>query len=190
MFRKVLAISASTLVFLGYTNATISTGKCEQVTLQENFDASRYVGTWFEQVRDKGMFFEKYECDQAHYDANADGSIAVRNTEYNEKKDTVEEAYATAKCNGAQCKVYFTPFAGGDYRVLATDYENYSVVYSCEDLLGVKDEMIWVLTRAQKISPEVKDHVVGVLGDKIPNYDLANNLHITKHEETCKYYQE
>merc|ERR1719400_2762909 len=37
-----------------------------------------------------------------------------------------------------------------NYRVLATDYENYSIVYDCLDILGLfKAESLWLLTRAQ-----------------------------------------
>ena len=115
MYKKVLAVGTATLALFGASNATISAGKCENVAVEENFDASRYTGTWFEQVRDKGMFFEFYDCDQANYTANADGTIAVLNTEYNPKSGEIVKATATAKCNGAKCKVYFTPFAGGDY---------------------------------------------------------------------------
>ena len=190
MFKKVLAISAATLAFIGVSNATIASGKCETIALQENFDALQYLGTWYEQARDKGMYFEKYDCDQARYSLNADGSLAVLNTEYNEAKDVVEQAHATAKCNGAQCKVYFAPFVGGDYRVLSTDYTNYSLVYSCEDLLGVKDEMIWVLTREQELTDDIKAEINGVLKAKIPSYDVANNVRVTKHGGSCKYLEQ
>ena len=41
----------------------------------------------------------------------------------------------------------------GDYRVVYTDYNNYSVVYSCMDILGVaKSEYIWVLSREEQLS--------------------------------------
>ena len=90
MFKKVLAISAATLAFLGVSNATISVGKCATPALQEKFDAASYLGTWYEQVRDKGMLFESYDCDQARYSLKSDGNIAVLNTEYNEAADKIE----------------------------------------------------------------------------------------------------
>ncbi len=189
MYKKVLAFSAATLALFGASNATLVKGKCEEVALQENFDASRYVGTWFEQVRDKGMFFEHYDCSQARYTANADGSIAVLNTELNPETKEVEKATATAKCNGAHCKVYFTPFAGGDYQVLETDYDRYSLVYSCTDLLGVKDEMIWILTREQQLDAEIDNRINSVLLEKVPTYDRKSNVRVTYQGADCKYLQ-
>ncbi len=161
MLKKILQISALTLTFLGAVQSTKKEGACEVIELQPDFDATRYVGTWYEQVRDKTFNFESYDCNQAHYTLNQDGSIAVLNSEFNEAKGKIETAKATAKCNGAQCKVYFVPFVGGDYRVLSTDYENYSIVYSCEDsFLGKSsDELIWVLARQPQLSEEIKTKV-------------------------------
>ena len=54
-----------------------------------------------------------------------------------------------AECEGAQCGVsffWYTPT--GDYRVVSTDYENYSVVYSCEKYLGFyRMQGAWILGR-------------------------------------------
>ena len=37
-----------------------------------------------------------------------------------------------------------------NYRVLATDYDNFAIVYDCVDILGVaKAESMWFLTRDQ-----------------------------------------
>ena len=50
----------------------------------------------------------------------------------------------------ARLKVHFSsysPFAIGNYDVLTTDYQNYSVVYSCVDLGVAKIESGWLLTR-------------------------------------------
>ena len=61
---------------------------------------------------------------------NANGTLGVDNSM--EVDGDFEEAFAYATCGGAHCSVFF-PGApvGGDYRVLSTDYENYSLVYSC-----------------------------------------------------------
>ncbi len=134
--------------------------------------------------------FEHYECSQARYTANADGSIAVLNTEFNPATQQVEKAKATAKCHGAACKVYFSPYIGGDYRVLSTDYENYTLVYSCESLFLAKDENVWILTRDQTLSEELNTKVRSILAEKIPEYNLEKNFHITKHGGECKYLEQ
>ena len=115
MLKKVLTIGAVALTFLGAVEATRSKGSCQNVALKENFDVTKYTGTWFEQARDNTFNYEYYDCNQAHYTLNKDGNIDVLNSEFNEASGKIETAKATAKCQGAKCKVYFVPFAGGDY---------------------------------------------------------------------------
>ena len=190
MLKKILGFGLVTLTFLGTALATRSNGKCEKLALQQNFDASKYVGTWFEQARDKNLIFEHYDCSQARYTAKDNGDIAVLNTEFNPSTLEVESATATAKCNGAACKVYFVPFVGGDYEVLSTDYENYTLVYSCEDLfLGIRDENVWILTRDQTLSADIDAKVKEILAEKVPHYNWSENFHVTKHGGSCKYLE-
>lgn len=60
-------------------------------------------------------------------------------------------------CEGAHCAVKFKWFVPqGDYRVVSTDYENYSVVYSCSKVFGVyRVEFAWILGRIADISSSV-----------------------------------
>ena len=133
----------------------------------ENFDALKYQGTWYEQARDKGMVFESYDCQQARYNIYNDGVLRVHNTQLN-PNGTIESAFANGTCNGAQCGIKFeqqpTWTPKGDYRVLDTDYESYSVVYSCSDVLGFgKFHYVWVLTRDQVISEAIKLKATSIL---------------------------
>ena len=190
MLKKILGFGLVTLTFLGTAFATRSNGSCEKLALQQNFDASQYVGTWFEQARDKNFLFEHYDCAQARYTAKPNGDIAVLNTEFNPSTHKVESATATAICKGSACKVYFVPLVGGDYEVLSTDYENYSLVYSCENLfLGMKDENVWILTRDQTLSADIDAKVKEILADKVPHYNWSENFHVTKHGGSCKYLE-
>ena len=50
----------------------------------------------------------------------------------------------------------FTLDPSGDYWILDTDYTNYSVVYACQDFLGlIKLEFAWILSREQHLDPEL-----------------------------------
>ena len=160
MLKKVLSIGALTLSFLGVAQAYRSEGSCQTVDTQENFDATKYIGTWYEQFRDKTIQYEFFDCNQAHYSLNADNTIAVHNTEYDVVSGKFNGAEAVAKCNGPLCKVYFSPQFGGDYRVISTDYSNYAIVYSCEDNLpfsvpGFKDDYLWILSRETVLDEEI-----------------------------------
>ena len=145
MIKTALAV---TLAFIGVANAYISSGACPNPTLKANFDATKYMGLWYEQMRDGGMPWEFNDCQQARYSLNADGTVAVRNSQYNPKTDQVEVTPATATFDGARGSVKFFEYApAGDYEVLDTDYTNYAIVYSCSNFYLGKAEYIWVLTR-------------------------------------------
>ena len=40
-----------------------------------------------------------------------------------------------------------------NYWVLETDYESYTVIYSCVEILELRNEFAWVLTREQNADP-------------------------------------
>jgi apolipoprotein D and lipocalin family protein len=169
MFKSIVF---ATLALVGLVNAGITTGSCPTPALQPNFDATKYVGLWWEQARDAGMPWESNDCQQARYSINPDGTVKVHNTQYNPQKDVVEEAFATATFDGAHGKVKFFEYApAGDYRVLATDYENYALVYSCDTYLVAKTEYIWVLTREEKPSEAFIYNALQTLKQKVPDYD-------------------
>lgn len=51
-----------------------------------------------------------------------------------------------------------------NYHVLATDYDNYSIVWDCTDLEGGRsNEDAWVLSKAQELNEEVVAEVQAVL---------------------------
>ena len=47
------------------------------------------------------------------------------------------------------------PDCFSNYWVLETDYESYSVVYSCTQILELRNEFAWVLTRDINPAPEI-----------------------------------
>jgi apolipoprotein D and lipocalin family protein len=179
----------ATLALVGIVNAGISIGQCPTPALQQNFNASAYMGLWHEQARDAGMPWESNDCQQARYKLNPDGTVAVLNSQYDPKADQVTSAAAVATFDGAQGKVKFFPYApAGDYRVLYTDYENVVVVYSCDTYLLAKTEYIWVLTRSQEPIEAYIYQGLQVLKEKVPDYDqtqIRRTLHGASAK--CKY---
>ena len=62
----------------------------------------------------------------------------------------------------------------GDYKILSTDYVNYTVVYTCSGIRGVYNrEYAWVLTREAEPSEEIVEQALSEMRRKIPRYDMS-----------------
>jgi lipocalin len=73
---------------------------------------------------------------------------------------------------------------------LDTDYENYSVVYSCvPSFLFFKTEYLWILTRARAPDAAIITTAETIAKAKIPSYSFSN-LEYSKQGGTCKYLHE
>lgn len=72
-----------------------------------------------------------------------------------------------------------------NYHVVATDYENYSVLWHCEDLPGGgSNEDAWVLSKSQELDEGVRAEVAAIVaqyldeGEMRYTYQGANCLNI------------
>ena len=152
-----LAMSIATGVFFtSYTTLRVTQGSCPTTTLVSNFDPDRYLGVWYELRRDEDISFETGECVTAQYSLNDNGTVKVSNTQFfgfYDSSSDYENAVGEAQVNSwfsGRLYVYFFAMIGGDYRILDTDYDSYSIVYSCTDFpsAGIKfGEAAWVLVR-------------------------------------------
>ena len=163
------------LLFMGAASAGFSFGSCPTgYSTEPNFDASQYVGTWYEYQRDRDTAFEQTsECVTATYTAQADGDITVKNRgqywgflwQY-----ISVEGEARCKTDG-KCYVSFAENANLDqdpnYLVIDTDYTQYSIVYSCRESLGglTKFEDLWVLSRTTEMSDEKYDSIKQIISE-------------------------
>ena len=180
----------SALAMVGIANAYISSGQCPTPTLKASFDAVKYMGLWYEQARDGGMPWESNDCQQARYSLNTDGTVAVKNSQYDPVADQVDVATATATFDGAKGAVRFFEYApAGDYEVLDTDYSTFAIVYSCSSYYLAKAEYIWVLTREQFVDDTLMFSALQTIRNKVPNYDQTS-IRRTTHGGSCKYLNE
>ena len=127
------------------------------------------------------------ECVQAKYSMKSNGVIEVHNSQFSKGK--IDQIKGTVKCKGAKCKVGFSPFITGDYRIVETDYETYAIVYSCTPYPFFKNEVVWILTRARIPDPSVIATAEGMIKAKLPKYSL-DNFKKTQHGEDCQYLHE
>ena len=175
---------------------------CQQPEVQQDFDLDRYFGLWYEARRDKDCTFEGKvgvgKCNTATYSMTDDGTIHVLNNEYEDDKGKWQDGFAgkativDPDAHEGYLRVKFRFYIPeGDYKVLETDYDNYSVVYTC---FGVKHiyniEYIWILTRDMNPSDEILQKAYDAVKRAVPKYDL-NNLHVTEttldNGDACPY---
>ena len=167
---------------------TFGTNDCPAVKLQPNFAAAKYMGTWFEQLRDKNIKFQDGDCTVAKYNLNADNSVLVRNSGYNIDTQNFSAIAGKLTFDGAFGHLKFFPLQPeGKYEVIATDYENFTVVYSCSTFLFVKSTTAYVLTRQQNPPQSIIDKALKMLQDQDPDYTLDRFRHTIQDESKCKY---
>ncbi|MBE4966004.1 lipocalin family protein [Enterobacter cloacae complex sp. P24RS] len=131
------------------------------VTVVSNFDAQRFLGTWYEIARMDHKFERGLEKVTATYSAMDDGGIQVVNRGYNPNRQmwqqTVGQAYFTGAPNRAAMKIsFFGPFYGG-YNVIALDRE-----YRHALVCGPDRNYLWILSRTPTITAEMKQQMLDV----------------------------
>ena len=69
----------------------------------------------------------------------------------------------------------------GNYNVVDTDYDTYTIVYSCKEYFGgmVSSDYFWILAREQKLADETLTDIIKVANEKIPGYNFFDNHHMS-----------
>lgn len=145
-------------------------GECPDVTVQENFTIPEYMGIWYEVKRFPTVFELLADCVTANYTLQDNGKVLVKNTGCNKitrEYSSIEGEATQTPDEPAKLKIKFqqTP-KPGDYWVISTDYESYSIVWSCfkVPLLPVNFQSAWILTRdPEGLEDEVMDRVDEIL---------------------------
>ncbi|KAL7876726.1 hypothetical protein AOLI_G00116890 [Acnodon oligacanthus] len=124
------------------------------------------MGRWYE-IQKLPNAFQKGECAQATYTLQ-DGVVLVLNQELlTDGMVSSIEGTAKAKDPSEPAKLEVSFFEGvppGNYWVLSTDYENYSLVFGCSDYLGLFHvEFAWILSRSRSLPKETLSELQGIL---------------------------
>ncbi len=142
------------LISLAFTGAC--TGVPEDIEPVENFDVSRYLGTWYEIARLDHVFEEGLSHVTASYALNDDGSVQVVNRGYAVEEGEWDEAVGTARFverpELGHLKVsFFGPFYAS-YVVFALPGDNYQQAY----VTGYNRDYLWLLSRTPIVSAAAK----------------------------------
>ena len=163
----------------------------KKLQLQEKFTSEKYMGRWYDQAHSKNFRYQKGEFGHANYKLRPDGSVSVWNSEYIEKTKKFNNIEGHATFKGAQGKVHFFWFLpGGDYRVLSTDYENYSIVYSFSKFLCFESELVWILTRERNPSEEAVQKYFRIMNEKLSHITWDDLVRVKQCDEDSYYMAE
>ncbi|PKH22423.1 hypothetical protein CIG19_14080 [Enterobacterales bacterium CwR94] len=136
-----------------------STTPPKGVTVVDNFDSQRYLGTWYEIARLDHSFERGLQQVTATYSEREDGGIRVINRGFDADKQRWKEsegkAYFTGEPTRGALKVsFFGPFYGG-YNVIALDSD-----YRYALVVGPTRHYMWILSRTPQLSRDVTDKLV------------------------------
>ncbi|XP_054984242.1 apolipoprotein D isoform X2 [Sorex araneus] len=163
-------------------------GQCPAPPVQNHFNVTKYLGTWYE-IEKIPTNFERGSCIQASYSLKRNGNIKVINQELRSDGtlNYIEgEAAQSNVVEPAKLGVrFFWLMPWSPYWVLATDYESYSLVYSCTNMWLFHTDYAWILGRNPYLSPKTINQLKAILTD----YDI-NIQKMTKTDQVkCPYFR-
>ncbi|NIF58333.1 outer membrane lipoprotein Blc [Enterobacter sp. Ap-916] len=131
------------------------------VTVVQNFEAKRFIGTWYEIARMDHSFESGLNQVTATYSFMDDGGLRVINRGFNPDRQMWQQAegkaYFTGDPSVAALKVsFFGPFYGG-YNVIALDKDYRHALVCGPDL-----SYLWILSRTPTISHDLKQQLLAI----------------------------
>ena len=131
-----------------------------RVSVVENFDVERYMGTWYEIARLPQWFERNMNAVKAEYTLQADGTVKIVNTGIRDGEIKRTEGVARFKewKMIGSLEVSFDKHFYSDYRIirLADDY-HYAVV------TGKTKDSLWILSRKPQLPQKELDEILSFL---------------------------
>ncbi|XP_001511412.2 apolipoprotein D [Ornithorhynchus anatinus] len=164
---------------------TFHLGQCPDPPVQKNFNIVKYLGKWYE-IEKLPVSFEKGNCIQANYSMKENGKIKVINQEIlpDGTVNQVEgEATQANLIEPAKLGVkFFWLMPSAPYWVLSTDYDNYSLVYSCTTYIWLFHvDYAWILAR----NPHLPQTTVKYLKNILTSYNIETEKMKATDQENC-----
>ena len=180
-------------------NAGYGFGKCPSPA-ENSVDINRYLGRWYSITADWTIPFQGpwIGCVNANYALNDDGSVKVFNYAYvwpwsfTAGLTSIEGAAQCFPTEG-KCNVAFfsDPSVDGkrNYQIIDTDYDNYSIVYNCDEYLGglIYNNYFWILSRTPTMSSQEYDARYATISEAVPSYQQWFWRSFTVQGDWCQY---
>ncbi|KDR18800.1 Apolipoprotein D [Zootermopsis nevadensis] len=145
-------------------------GPCPDIETMRNFNLQKYLGQWYEAERYFALFEFAGKCVAANYTDAGDGRISIVNRQMSYLtgiRSMIEgEVRMTGRTEESKLSVKFPSLpvlVDAPYWVLGTDYENYSVVWSCSNFGLFSTRNAWILTRSRHPTLEIMEKAYSVV---------------------------
>lgn len=134
-----------------------------QNLIVQNFDANKYLGTWYEIARIDNRFEKDLTDVKADYSIKDNGKIKVVNSGYNTEKQenkSIEGVAYVIEDGVGQLKVsFFRPFYAY-YNIIILD-KNYKYAV----VTGGNYEYLWILSRESKMSNSLYSELINKIAN-------------------------
>ncbi|CAG9855050.1 unnamed protein product [Phyllotreta striolata] len=145
-------------------------GPCPDVKTVTNFDVKKYAGKWYEVERYFAVFEFGSKCVTADYKIDDNGFINIVNQQistFTGIQSLIEgNANQISRSEEAKLSINFPSLPitfDAPYWVVGTDYDNYSVVWSCSDFGILSTRNAWILTREKQPTIKIMEKAYKVL---------------------------
>ena len=153
---------------------------CDKPEPVVNFDGAAYMRTWYTAAHSRGMPFQPdgWTCTTATYSDLEGRDFKLYNSSENQHHQGPFGVHGTAEVSldgtGSIAVSISYPAFAPNYFVVDTDYENYSIVYNCDEKDGIV--FLWYLTRKEVATFEELDKYDAITHAKMPHFDTFNDL--------------
>ncbi|XP_053614015.1 uncharacterized protein LOC128677296 [Plodia interpunctella] len=165
-------------------------GQCDQtIPVVSNFDVERYLGRW-RLISSYPSALQEGTCNEAYYDLADDGAIIVYNTEVVDLALASINGSAQVIANGKLLVNFSTAPEPVEYWILDTDYDTYTLVYSC---VNINEEQRQVWSWKMSRSHSLNETVLEAMDEIIDSINVLNNVYYTDvlhSENDCFYFPE
>ncbi|XP_006823824.1 apolipoprotein D-like [Saccoglossus kowalevskii] len=192
----ILAVSALSL-FYSVCGQVISRGSCPTLLVQHDFKLENYTGSWNEIERFPAGFESGLKCLNDKYWLKQDGVIGIIGSWMDAKTGEQASIESVARVPDpnvpAKLKVklrWWMPEV--NYWVLMTDYDTYSIVYSCDDFIFgfFKMELAWILSRDRTLNTGTLTDIKRDVQDRgidISNFQSSDQTGCEAKDNSVKY---
>ncbi|CAK1582206.1 unnamed protein product [Parnassius mnemosyne] len=177
-FRVTGSTSICLLVLSTIVRDVFSTGmgRCPIFPQIPNFDIKKMTGKWYEVERSFYLMEMSASCTELDVDLNERGYLLITINTTNRWTGSPSTTYGVGivshtgassfryRLNNRMPYVIGRLLPGaGQYNILATDYDQFALIWSCTSVSIAHSDRMWVLGRRREIEANVRAQIYAVL---------------------------